>query len=449
LVWWTHVVSKTRAEHQRESPGEAVYDPRDDMRILFLLSGLALGAFAMLIGQNLGVLTPGTRPGAHRPRTGLSVAESADPAARSARRAKDPASIRSAKEALLLEMAARKRTSLEPLAALLDEAVFMEDWGKVEAAADAIREKGASWTAPPPAPPAAPVMAEPEERSLAELERELRNRREEARLARRQNRAIDIARKAEPGWREQLFELLRTGGGPGTEREARFDAAWLLARTGDEAVVKELVRLLSDPTSGVSGYAAAGLAREDYASGLAELERLARPGGDPKLRASAMASLGDFPSVQGGAAGGAVSLLVQALRAETDGAVWNAAVESLGKLDFDRVPEGHAALVEAITAQGVPGHRYFAIGAATSWRAGDERIQEALRAIKRRLPDESDAASARALLAAIAEIGDPSCEDALTRFAATPLGNSLAAEIAAARERTRAPAPGAPAVAPR
>lgn len=245
-------------------------------RLLYFGLGLILGGAAWPLGLALrGAATPAV--------TDIEVHEevvSESPAG------EDEVALQRFRDQLVAVMGTRHRSDLKPLYVFLDDAVFSNNWGKVEMVAAVVRDLGRAWLT------ADPVPVEPGQ-SLAQSVHEIQRRLEVARLAMRRNEATALAQRGDRQAIGVLTDLLHTSG----ELQVRSDAAQLLARCGDQRAIDVLTEGLQATSEDVRKAAGAALADQEYLAGaLAMGELLAH---DPRVevRLSSVENLARFAAV--------------------------------------------------------------------------------------------------------------------------------------------------------
>ncbi len=405
------------------------------VRAFIFVCGMILGAFALLSAQNLGFFHVASRA---PERPGAPAAAGAEHEAVYAAEEVEPAQVERLRAALEGELKDPQGKNLDPLAVLLEEAMFERSWPKVQAAAESVRARGAEWLAPPVGPPPAP----PEDRSLFELGQDYSERQAEVELASRRNRATLVARAKEPRANERLLEVLRMS----ASEQEQDDAAWLLARSGDERQIAELVRMLGDNAPALRRAAGRALAREGWLAGLKELCQLARTGGTLDVRRDAVQALLGYRSVLAGQVASGVQALVDALRRDESEALRALVAAGLAAADLHHVETYARALTEALErddSAAVRGAAARSLAAATR-RAGPP--PNAIRAFEYALRTERAPENRPILLEICRDFGDQDTLSAIDAFAATPEAKAHGDAVAQAREelRARLAAAGAP-----
>jgi len=404
------------------------------MRGFIFVCGLILGVFGLLTAQNLGYLRL-DRMGDPPPRRAVPAA-TLEGAGAGESGPEAEASVERLRGDLEAQLAEPQGKNLDALAVLLEEAIFDRSWEKVQVAADAVRAHGAEWVAPPVAPPPAP----PEERSIFELEKELRRRHEERGFALRRNRATALLRSRDPRAPERLLEILRTS----TDALERLDAAWVLARSGDERSIEELTRMLSSTSTELRAAAGQALAREGYLAALRELTTVARRAPESEVRAHSLATLASFSIVQIGESPVATQALVSALREDDIEEVRAAAAAALGEMDIARVPAYVTSLVECLERESSEAVRTAALRSLSRAIGETGPLPVVLRAFERELASERARQNTKEILDFLGHHGDRETLAALEAFAASPQTRGIEPALTRARDELRARLAAAP-----
>jgi hypothetical protein len=400
------------------------------VRTLSFLAGLVFGTFALLIAQNLGFLRLTQRP---PPPAEIAIARGADGRP-------DASSLTPEQRAAQDEMVERlgkqlgdpQGKSLDALAVALEEALFEQDWAKVQAVAALIRSKSAEWVAPPVAP-----TAVAEEKSLYDQERELKRKRDEERFARRRNAATALAGKSDPGSIEQLQRIF-----DGSEGDERRDAALLLLRSGDQAGLRGILAALRSASPGQRAAAGGALARESSLAGMNEALSILSSEADAGLRASAVQCLALYDAAQRGEPQNAATrACIEALRHDRSEEVRAAAAKLFTGADLENGRVIVDALLEVMAGDDSAAVRLAA--ASALWGNAREfgPASGVADAVARALMSEQDAPVRRAMLAYLRDNGDPSAIVKLEEFAALPAARADPQALEEAREALRARLP--------
>jgi hypothetical protein len=403
------------------------------VRAFLVLCGVIAGIFGLLSAQNLGWVrvrarqaplwhasgTPGG--GDHANADGSEATEASS-------------NVERLKAQLAADLRDAQGKNLDPLAVLLEEAIFDRDWDKVQAVAETIRAHGAEWVAPPIAPaPSGTGSVGAEERPLYDLEREVEDRRAARALQLHRNRATALARTHDPALNERLLDLVRNG-----SDEERVDAATLIAHGGDEPSIQELVTMLGGDAHPLRVAAGIALGREGYLSGLKELCSLVRNAPDAGVRTDAADALSRYAGVRSGDAASGVQALADALAKDDAEAVRIAVAADLGRVDLGQVKPLDDALLDVAVNDAAAGVRLEAAKTAVRWSDRYHVLPGLKRALERALAGERAEPVLKVELAWLAEHGDQETLSAFDEFAATPAGSALAPVVSQAREDLKA-----------
>jgi hypothetical protein len=394
------------------------------VRALAFAAGVVLGVFSLLIAQNLGFFRFRQRPG--RP---ADLSTGGDGAVAARRGESGGASEDEVADRIARALGDPQGKNLDALAVALEEALYEQDWAKVQAVAALIRARGAEWVAPPVAPPPAPV----EEKSLYDQELEVARKREEALFARRRNAATALAGKADPASIGQLVDILQRAESPDDER---LDAARLLARSGDERGLRVLVEGLRSPEKAIRLAAGKALAAEDSLTGAREAAAILASEPDPAIRLTALACAGNFDAARRGEPQHpATRALIDALRKDDSPEVRAAAATWFEGDDLENGRALADALFEALAHDESQRVRAAVIDAL------DRNAREfgpppgSVEAAARQLALERSAAVRKKLLGYLGEWGAEAALAAIDELAAAPGAGDSAETIAAARKK--------------
>jgi hypothetical protein len=379
------------------------------VRALAFAAGVVLGVFSLLIAQNLGFFRFRQRPG--RP---ADLSTGGDGAVAARRGESGGASEDEVADRIARALGDPQGKNLDALAVALEEALYEQDWAKVQAVAALIRARGAEWVAPPVAPPPAPV----EEKSLYDQELEVARKREEALFARRRNAATALAGKADPASIGQLVDILQRAESP------------------DERGLRVLVEGLRSPEKAIRLAAGKALAAEDSLTGAREAAAILASEPDPAIRLTALACAGNFDAARRGEPQHpATRALIDALRKDDSPEVRAAAATWFEGDDLENGRALADALFEALAHDESQRVRAAVIDAL------DRNAREfgpppgSVEAAARQLALERSAAVRKKLLGYLGEWGAEAALAAIDELAAAPGAGDSAETIAAARKK--------------
>lgn len=392
------------------------------MKFLAFLVGAVLGAFALLILDNLGVIKVQdlTIARAAKPKTTAADPTATEPGAESARLEETPERVAEIKQALEAEFEAEgvRGKNLDPLAVLLEEGRFQRDWAKVAAASDLVRERGAEWVAPETAAPPLAVDGELE-KPLPVLFLEASRRKERLDRGARRNAATALMGRSDAEAVQRLIDLFEND----PSLTVRRDAAEALARSGDDRALATLIAAVRAPDHATRLRAGEALASAGYLQGLTALIDALKNDPIPDVRADAFSLLVQFEAVVSGENAAAVRALAETLRTDTDPRVRELAAEHLRSIDLDASLQAAQALYEALREDEMPDVRFEV--AATLLAYGERwgaPPAGAVRALEAALLAERDGLVRSEVFRGLARFGDRDTLSVLDTFAATASG---------------------------
>lgn len=394
------------------------------MRTLSFFAGLLFGVFALLIAQNLGFL----RFVRQRPAPAVEVGAEARP---------DAASLTPEERAAQDELVARfareigdpQGKNLDPLAIALEEAFFEKSWTKVQAIAALIRARGAEWVTPPVA---APSASGPEEKSLFDQERDIIRKRRETRLGHHLTAATALAGKTDARTIAQLREIFETA----RSDAERVDAAWMLARSGDEAALRMLLEALRSPDAERRAAAGEALAREGSLAAAREAAAIIHSEPDIGLRQSAVACVAEYEAaLRGEPQHPATQAVIEALRKDAEARVRRVAAEGLHDADLQNGRVLFDAVLDAIQNDLSPAVRLEAMTALAAASFRDGPPGGAVDAVGNDLRLEKDPRVQAKMIAFLGTYGEASALRTLDELAAAVAGTENAGLVEDVRRK--------------
>jgi HEAT repeat protein len=407
------------------------------MRVMMLVAvvvGVFAGGYGVLWLQGAGWL-PSAPP--HRVAAGLiTVGGGGDAGGASGR---DAAALEELERRLRERLRAPQTRGLEPLAIVIEEAAYERDWDWVELVGEIVRQRGPDWVgqpgaevaaaddgaeaAPDPAGEILPLVVE-----LRQLERRLALRA----LANRTNRATALMARTDPQALATLGALLSSAG----DEQVQRDAAWLLARSGDERALAALSTALRSPDVTTRRAAAYAFAAQAWLSGANQLAEILAHEGDPTLRMDAAWGLAQYDAMLLGARHPATDALLTALAQDQSAEIRAGIATWLRQADLERADALRRALFDRLTEDQIPLVRR-AVAATFAHAAGTTGLGPASRAAAlAALESETDAEVAASLLAVLRH-GDEQTLAALDGLASSRLAGLAPAALAEARSALR------------
>jgi HEAT repeat protein len=405
------------------------------VRTLSFFAGLFFAVFGLLIAQNFGLMRFAERP--HPPRE-----VPGPPPPSGAGRERGRPDDRAGEEEIAARIAASlgdpRGKTLDPLAVALEEALYDNDWAKVQAVASVIRARGAEWVAPPVAP--APVPGD--EKTLFDELREIERRIQDRQLAQRRNAATALGGRTDARTIAQLYDLVETS----RDEVERGDAATLIARSGDEAGLRALVAALRSPRREVRIAAGEALAREGYREGALEAAAILRNEADRDFHGTALHCVALYEATQRGEPQHpATAAFLEALRQNRSPEIRRAAAVRLARMDLEGGRVLADALYEALDDDDAESVRAEAM--ESLWRYSEAYGPPfgAIERVSRALASEPSAAVRARILEWLAIWGDANALTAIDEFAATPAARENAERLRATRDAVSARVQSAPA----